>query len=178
MCIRDSKKAIPETLNERDSSIEDFYTDYDPLDTDAIDQKEYEDYIASLSPEEKALVEKDPHFYSLSFENNGIPMPLILEFKYADGTSDVKRVPAEIWRFSDTVTKTFVLSKKVVDIVLDPYLETADVDVTNNTMQPSSSPTRFDLFKRSQGPRGSSRGQNPIQRAKKAKELKKAAQQP
>ena len=124
------------------------------------------------------MVEKDPHFYSLSFENNGIPMPLILEFKYADGTSEVKRVPAEIWRFGDEVTKTFVLSKKVVDIVLDPYLETADVDVTNNTMQPSSSPTRFELFKRNQGPRGSSRGDNPMQRAKKAEKLKKDMQQP
>ncbi len=173
-----NRDAIPETLNERDSSIEDYYTDYDPLDTDAIDKKEYDDYLASLSPEEKALVEKDPHFYTLSLESEGIPMPVILEFKYADGTSDVKRIPAEIWRFGDTVNKSFVLNKKVVDIVLDPYLETADVDVSNNTMQPSSSPTRFELFKRRQGPRGSSRGENPMQRAKKAEELKKKIQQP
>jgi len=166
-----NKKAIPETLNEKDPSIEDYYTDYDPLDKDAIDQKEYEEYLEGLSPEERTLAERNPHFYTLSFENKGIPMPVILEFKYADGTSDIKRIPAEIWRFGDTVTKSFVLDKKVIDIILDPYLETADVDTSNNTMVPSSSPDRFEMFKRKRGPRGSSRGENPMQRAKKAKAI-------
>jgi len=170
-----NREAIPETLNEKDPSIEDYYTNYDPLDKDALHQKEYEKYLDGLSAEERALAEKNPHFYTLSFENKGIPMPIILEFKYADGTSDVKRIPAEIWRFGDEVTKSFVLDKKVVDIVLDPYLETADVDVSNNTMVPSQSPDRFEMYKRNRGPRGSSRGENPMQRAKKAK---KAAQEP
>ena len=173
-----NRDAIPETLNEADPSIEDYYTDYDPLDKDALHQKEYEDYLANLSPDERKLVEKNPHFYTLSLENKGIPMPVILQFEYEDGTTEVKKIPAEIWRFGETVKKSFVLDKKVVDIVLDPFLETADVDVSNNAMQPSSSPTRFELFKRRQGPRGSSRGENPMQRAKKAQELKKNMQQP
>ena len=168
-----NKKAIPKTLNETDPSIEDYYTDYDPLDKDAIDDEDYKQYLASLSEEEKNLMAKNQHFYTLSFENKGLVMPLILQFKYADGTEEIKRIPAEIWRFGDKVTKTFVLDKMVTDIVLDPYLETADVDVSNNTLQPTTSPDRFEIFKRKNGPRGSGGGENPMQRARKAEKLKK-----
>jgi len=94
-------------------------------------------------------------------------------FKYADGTSEVKRIPAEIWRFGNSVTKTFVLDKLVKDIILDPYLETADVDVSNNSFQPKSTPDRFELFKRKNGPRGAGGGENPMQRAKRAEKVEK-----
>ena len=167
-----NKEAIKETRNEWDPSIEDYYTNYDPLDKDAIHDSEYQKYLESLSDEEKTLLEKNQHFYTLTLENKGLIMPVILEFKYADGTSDVKRIPAEIWRFGNSVTKTFVMDKLVTDIVLDPYLETADVDVSNNTFQPSSTPDRFEIFKRNRGSRGSSGGENPMQRAKKAEKIK------
>ena len=168
-----NKKAIQETLNETDPSIEDYYTDYDPLDRDALHDAEYQKYLDGLSEEEKNLIKKAQHFYTIELENvGGLVMPVILEFQYEDGTSEVKRIPAEIWRFRDTVKKTFVLDKKVKDIVLDPYLETADVDVSNNTMQPSSSPNKFEIFKRKSGPRGSGGGENPMQRAKKAAKAK------
>ncbi len=173
-----NRQDIPETLNESDPSIEDYYTDYDPLDKDALHQEEYQKYLSSLSDEEKELIEKDQHYYTLSFENKGIVMPVILLFKYADGTEELKKLPAEIWRFGDTVTKTFVLDKLVTDIVLDPYLETADVDVSNNSFKPTTSPDRFELFKRRQRPRGASAGENPMQRAKRAEEKKKEIQQP
>ena len=173
-----NRNDIPETLNESDPSIEDYYTDFDPLDKDAIHQEEYQKYLNSLSDEEKELIEKDQHYYTLSFENKGLVMPIILQFKYADGTEEIKKLPPEIWRFGDTVTKTFVLDKLVTDIVLDPYLETADVDVSNNSFKPTTSPDRFELFKRRQRPRGASGGENPMQRAKRAQEKEKEIQQP
>jgi len=166
-----NRKDIAETLNETDPSIEDYYTDYDPLDKDALHQEEYKKYLNSLSDQEKELIEKDQHYYTLSFENKGLVMPIILQFKYADGTEEIKKLPPEIWRFGDKVTKTFVLDKLVTDIVLDPYLETADVDVSNNSFKPTSTPDRFELFKRSQRPRGAGGGENPMQRAKRAQEI-------
>ncbi len=172
-----NRKAIPETLNEADPSIEDYYTDYDPLDKDAIHDQEYEEYLASLSDEERALIEANKHYYTLSFKNKGgLIMPLIIQFKYEDGTDVVKRLPAEIWRFGSEVTKSFVMDKKVVDIVLDPFLETADVDVSNNSFQPKASPDRFELFKNKYGRRSYNRGENPMQRAKKAEQVKKKIQ--
>ena len=64
-------------------------------------------------------------------------MPVIFKLEYADGTSEEVRIPAEIWkmqneRLNDTVSKVLITNKAVSKIVLDPNLETADTDVSNN----------------------------------------------
>ena len=74
-------------------------------------------------------------------------MPVILEWEYADGAKEVERIPAEIWRTSDEVSKVFVKRKEVKSVVLDPLLETADCDLNNNSWPPRMVPTRFDVFK-------------------------------
>jgi hypothetical protein len=48
-------------------------------------------------------------------------------------------------------------------------LETADIDISNNTWPQRISPTRFEMFKENQG---RSR-ENPMQRAKREAELNK-----
>ncbi|MEE4115937.1 MAG: hypothetical protein V2I37_07205, partial [Marinilabiliaceae bacterium] len=59
--------------------------------------------------------------------------PLILRFDYVDNSSELVRIPAEIWmKNQEMVSKLFVLDKEVKSIVLDPYIETADVDTENN----------------------------------------------
>jgi hypothetical protein len=85
-------------------------------------------------------------------------MPLILEWEYADGTKEVERIPAEIWRISDDISKVFVKRKEVVRVTLDPFLETADCDLNNNNWPPRMVPTRFDVFKEQQW-----RQPNPMQ---------------
>jgi hypothetical protein len=52
----------------------------------------------------------------------------------------------------------------LVRVVLDPHLETADVDRANNAWPPQAEPTRFQLFKQNQR-----EGENPMQRDKRAK---------
>lgn len=167
-----NRQEIKQTLNEMDPSINDLYTNYDPLDSDAIDEKEYDDYINSLSDDEKLLLKGNEHFYELTFENKGgIPMPIILEFAYEDGTTEIKRIPAEIWRYDQTtVTKSFMTQKKIINITLDPFLETADIDTENNTLTPNNKPTRFELYKRNSR---RARGENPMQRAARAKQLER-----
>ncbi len=162
-----NREQIKETRNERDPSIDDYYTTYDPLDADAIDTEEYKNYLASLTEEEKELLDAGKHFYQIKVENKGgLPMPVILEFVYEDGTTEYKKIPAEIWRFDQKeVTKSFVLDKKVSNIVLDPYLETADVDTSNNEMFPSNEPDRFTLYKQRQR----RKSENLMQRANRAK---------
>ena len=162
-----NRETIAQTQNELDPSIDDFYTNYDPLEVDIIDEEQHDKFIKSLTDEEKAMLEDDKHFYQMSFENiGGIPMPIILELTYEDGTSEVKRIPAEIWRFdAKTITKTIVTDKVVVDVALDPFLETADTDTDNNYIVPPTKADRFELFKG--GRRG---GENPMQRANRAKE--------
>jgi len=155
-----------ETLADVDPSILDFYSKHDPLTTDAIDRQDYQNYMNSLSDKEKALLEDDNNYYQISFENRGgLVMPIVLEFEYTDGTKEVERIPAEIWRLHpDKITKVFVKEKEVKSITLDPFLEIADVDRSNNHYPPKPEVSRFDLFK--QNARAS---ENKMQRAKRAK---------
>jgi hypothetical protein len=84
--------------------------------------------------------------------------------EFVDGTTRRIHIPAEIWKLSEpAVTKVFSTDKEVKRITLDPSLETADVDLSNNQWPAKVSPTRFELFKERQQPAE----ENPMQRAKR-----------
>jgi len=160
-------KDISETVNERDSYIDDFYAKQDIYKTDKLHLKDYEKFKSKLSQEELDLLKSGKQFYELNFTNiGGIPMPLILEFTFKDNSTEVIRIPAEIWRRQEEkVSKVFIFDKEVVQILLDPFLETADTDLNNNSWPARRVPTRFDLFKEKNN------GENPMQRDKRLKEL-------
>jgi hypothetical protein len=100
--------------------------------------------------------------------------PIIVELQYADGTNDYHNIPAEIWRMGDRkVTKVFKTAKQVKQVVLDPYLETADIDTENNYFPSKPQMTRFEVFKGGNMGRFGGGGENPMQRAKRAKEKEK-----
>lgn len=164
-----NREEIKQTLNEVDSTINDFYTSYDPLDIDIIDKEDYQEYLESLTEEERNILESKDHFYQVDIENlGGIVMPIIIEFEFEDGSIEIKRIPAEIWRFNQsTVSKAFVFDKKIKNITLDPFLEIADINTENNSMVPQDKPDQFELFKRNYNRRSS---ENPMQRARRANE--------
>ncbi len=94
-------------------------------------------------------------------------MPIILEWTFADGTTEVERIPAYIWRKNEKqVTKVFAKDKEVTRIQLDPFRETADIDEQNNTWPRQAAPSRFELFRRQTAPRGASEGANPMQQSR------------
>ena len=58
------------------------------------------------------------------------------------------KIPAEIWKKNNkNITKVFGFKKEVNNIVLDPFLETADTDINNNSWPAIYHPTRFEVFK-------------------------------
>ena len=89
------------------------------------------------------------NIYEITFTNKGgLVSPLVIEWTYKDGSKEIEQIPAEVWRINEQqITKVFVKDKEVTNIRLDPNLELADVDVTNNTF-PKNQDTRFDRFKR------------------------------
>lgn len=105
--------------------------------------------------DEKALKQEmaDKHFYEVTFKNvGGLVTPLILEWIYEDGTREMEKLPAEIWRKNEReVTKLFAKEKKVVSLTYDPFKETADVNEKDNTFPRQETPTRFEKFKKKQG---------------------------
>ncbi|MEO1416506.1 MAG: M1 family metallopeptidase [Bacteroidota bacterium] len=169
-----NKEQIKETLVDRVPSLKDYYNEYDPSKVSILDKLEYNYLMQNLSDEDKELLNLDRNFYEVHFSNvGGLVMPLILEFTYADGTKEVKRIPAEIWRKdSEKIVKTFILEKEVVSIEMDPFLETADTDFSNNFWPPRAAPSRFDLFKQQQA------GPNPMQIDRRVKELQEQGQLP
>ncbi len=122
-----------------------------------------------LSVEEKAKY-KDVNMYEVSFSNKGgLVMPIILEFTFEDGTKQVEKIPAQIWRKNELkVTKLFMTNKKAVKIQLDPMRETADINEANNSWPKNGTmePSKFSLFKAGAARgRGQSSGTNPMQNA-------------
>lgn len=89
------------------------------------------------------------NFYKVTFKNEGgLVMPLILEWTYEDGSKEMEKLPAEIWRRNEQeVTKLFVKDKKVVSLTYDPFEETADVNTSDNTFPRVDEPSRFEKFK-------------------------------
>jgi len=155
---------IPQSVVESNPAATDFYNSYDRFRVGPSDEKQYQDFLKSLNPEEKNLLNSGLNFYEVKLNNvGGLVMPVILEFRYTDGTSEIERLPAQIWRLDEhEITKVFGKSKEVAEIVLDPYRETADIEDSNNYWPRRFSPSRFELFKRATPPRGTSRGQNPM----------------
>ena len=103
----------------------------------------------------------------------GLVMPIIIEWTYKDGTKEIERIPAQVWRLNENkVIKSFIKDKEVASVKLDPLRETADINEKNNSWNTIPEPSRFTIFKQAQG--GGRRNQggqggNPMQRAQEKK---------
>jgi hypothetical protein len=103
----------------------------------------------NLSVAERNAIKEPKYFYEITFNKpGGIPMPLIVEYTYADGSKENITYPAEIWRKNDQEVKRVVASgKELVEIVVDPKAETADIDTANNSWPAKEVKSDFDVFK-------------------------------
>jgi hypothetical protein len=90
------------------------------------------------------------NIYQVKFKNQGgLVMPLVIEWTYKDGSKELERIPAEVWRANENeITKVFIKEKEVVGIVLDPNQDLADVDDSNNVFPKKPKESKFDQFKK------------------------------
>jgi hypothetical protein len=167
-----NKTQIKETINEKDDNIDDFYGKRDVFKVDALDLKEYQDLKGDLDDDKIKLLNAGYFFYELSFENvGGLVMPLIIKVSYMDQTSEIIRIPAEVWRAKEyNISKVFILEKEVESFQLDPFLETADTDLQNNSWPRKVIPSRYELFQ--QRKMRMQIDENPMQRQKRVDQLK------
>ncbi len=127
-----------------------------------------------LDDETKAKIE-GKSFYELKFTNRGgLVMPIIIEWTYKDGTKEIERIPAQVWRKNEKgLTRVFMKDKEVASIRLDPMRETADIDENNNKWPSVPTPSKFTVFKQQGGgPRGAGGAgttKNPMQAANEKK---------
>lgn len=152
---------------DEDTTLRDFYYYNRQADAQLADAAKNRETIANT---DSANLDKwiNKNLYQLTFSNRGgMIMPLIIEWTYKDGTTEVQKVPVGIWRLNEQqVTKVFIKDKEVQSIRLDPYRETADINEANGMWPVRDMPGRFELFKQSQErSRGQSAGGNAMQRA-------------
>ena len=103
----------------------------------------------NMTASERAAVKEPKFFYEVTYDKpGGIPMPLIVEYTYADGTKENITYPPEVWRKNDAEVKLVLSSQsELVSIVVDPKSETADIDPTNNAWPKKETQNDFDKFK-------------------------------
>jgi hypothetical protein len=141
----------------RDTALQDFYYKNPEQ---LLEELPYKTNNVEPASDSLLGVYKNTYLYELSLSNKGgLVMPLIIQWNYADGTSEIDRISVHIWRKNEQkVVKSFLKNKEVISIQLDPYLETSDIDVTNNVWNKSVAPSRFELWKNKSG--GGRRGGN------------------
>ncbi|HEY6977911.1 MAG TPA: M1 family aminopeptidase, partial [Chitinophagaceae bacterium] len=160
-------------LTDVDTALRDFYWRYD---------RQLEPYDSSFAfkvqPQETVPIDDttkqkfaNKFVYQVSFSNKGgLIMPIIVQWTFTDGTKEIDRIPAQIWRKDENhLNKVFLKDKEVVSVQLDPYRETADIDESNNNWPKAEAPSNFTIYKLKQAARGQSQGINPMQNANQKK---------
>ncbi|NJL14384.1 MAG: M1 family metallopeptidase [Microscillaceae bacterium] len=103
-----------------------------------------------LDEKDRKIVDTEAYYYELKLKNEGgLLMPVIVQVNYADGTSEIRRMPAEIWRLNPAeITRVVITNKQVASFVLDPQEETADIDTEDNAYpRKGRENSRFQKFK-------------------------------
>lgn len=166
---RQDKSIVFET--DKDTTLRDFYWRYDrglePYDS----VYRFKSATTAFETADQADLEKylGKYLYQINCSNKGgLVMPIIVEWTYTDGTKEVDRLPAQIWRKNELkVSKVFLKDKEVASVKLDPLRETADIDEANNSFPKAPSMSKLGMFKIKQAARGQSSGANPMQAANK-----------
>ncbi|MFM7856829.1 MAG: M1 family metallopeptidase [Flammeovirgaceae bacterium] len=92
----------------------------------------------------------DKNLYEITLKNKGgLVTPVIIEWTYKDGTKEVEKIPAEIWRINENeVKKVFLKEKEVTNVVIDPDGATADTNLNDNVFPKKPVETKFDQLKK------------------------------
>ncbi len=139
------------TASSGENKFDDFSSGPHPFSLIGTDTRLNGEFMSQV--DDKAIIQKleDKNIYEVTLTNKGgLVMPVIIQWTYQDGTTEIERIPAEIWRMNEQkVTKVFVKQKEVTNIALDPKLELTDVNVQNNVFpKRTDSTTKFDEFKK------------------------------
>jgi hypothetical protein len=137
-------------LNSEDSKYSSFNNGPQPLTLIDTDARLYGEFTSRIN--DKAIMQKldGKNIYEVTLSNKGgLVMPVIIQWVYKDGTNEIEKIPAEIWRTNETrAIKVFVKDKEVTNIVIDPKLETTDVNTTDNVFPKVQQASKFDDFKK------------------------------
>jgi hypothetical protein len=127
----------------------DFSSGYEQINLTGSESSKYREFMSSIDDAGIRQANANRNLYEITLTNKGgLVMPVIIEWTFKDGTKEIERLPAEIWRMNETrITKVFAKHKEVINITLDPNLETADVKVENNYFPKREIKSKFEKYK-------------------------------
>jgi hypothetical protein len=156
-----------------DTSLRDFYYYY-ARGQRRVDTTPVVRPAAGAEPASTEAMEKykNQWIYEVHLNNKGgMVMPLILEWTFEDGSTEIDRIPAQVWRTNEQqLVKSFIKAKKVTALRQDPMRETADIDTSNNLWPTGAlpAPSKFQLYKGGFRNRSAeAAAPNPMQRAQR-----------
>ena len=134
----------------KEKSFDNFNQGPEPFSLVSTDPRMYGEFRGTI--DDKAIIQRlqNKNIYEVTLSNKGgLVLPVIIEWTYKDGSKEIERIPAEIWRINETkVTKVFVKEKEVAGIVLDPQQELTDVNASDNVFPKQEQSSKFDDFKK------------------------------
>ncbi|GAA0855042.1 M1 family aminopeptidase [Aliiglaciecola litoralis] len=140
---------------DRFPDLKDFYDENDRFTVTNKERNEYQKFLHNLEDWERTAFERavkeDKNYYVLEFSNKGgLVMPIILQLTFEDGSTEMMRIPAEIWRRTPKAVNKLIVTDKdrvLTSVAVDPHWETADVDVENNYYPRRFIPSRIEAYK-------------------------------
>jgi hypothetical protein len=129
--------------------LEDFYDTYDEFAVTPSDKAEYAEFLEKLTESEKELLQTTKIFYLVEFENvGGVVMPLPIRLTYSDGTTEDIYLAPQIWRYNlKRASRLFISDQEIVSWELDPNVEIADGERSNNYYPREPETKTFQLVK-------------------------------
>ena len=151
--VKEENAKTSENNNSEAEMVDDVFTDFSNgpqvINMTSTPDRGYGQFTSRLDEKELRKQLSGKNIYEVTVKNiGGLIMPVIIEWVYSDGSSEIDRIPAQIWRRNEyEIKKTFVKAKTVVKVNLDPNFELADTDMSNNTFPKADSTSDFDRFK-------------------------------
>jgi hypothetical protein len=137
------------STSKRNEPVLDFSKGPEPFTLTNTPQSLYGEFRSKVDDDEIRKKLAGKNVYQIKFKNvGGLVSPIVIEWTYKDGSKEIEKIPAEIWRMNEReVSKIFVKEKEVANIKLDPNSALADVEPANNVFPKNSRGSKFDQFK-------------------------------
>ncbi len=115
----------------------------------ATPEQSYGGFLSRIDDKAVRANLSNKNLYEITIKNRGgLVMPVTIEWVFTDGTTEIEKLPAQIWRRNEyEVTEVFIKDKEVKTVNLDPNFEFADTNMSNNTFPKVKGPSEFDSFK-------------------------------
>ncbi|KAA5824774.1 M1 family metallopeptidase [Algibacter amylolyticus] len=144
-----SKAKIASQSGSGKTTNKDFSNGPEVITMTATPDKAYGQFLSRIDEAEVRKQVSGKNIYEITVKNiGGLVMPVTIKWEFKDGTSEIDRLPADLWRRNEyEIQETFIKEKEVISVTLDPNFEFADTNTENNSFPRTETISEFEKFK-------------------------------